>query len=63
MSTQRHALQRRLKDDSTAVDAIANRDDPTLLNVITPIVDDKSDIVRYDASATLLRLSGGKTAE
>jgi HEAT repeat protein len=42
-----------------AVDAIANREDPTLLNVITPVLDDKSDIVRYDASATLVRLSGG----
>jgi HEAT repeat protein len=42
-----------------AVDAIANREDPTLLNVIKPVLDDKSDIVRYDASATLVRLSGG----
>lgn len=45
------------------MDAIANREDPTLLNVITPVLDDKSDVVRYDASAAVLRLSGGKTGE
>jgi HEAT repeat protein len=44
---------------AAAVDAIAKRDDPTLLNAITPVLDDKNDIVRYDASATVLRLSGG----
>ncbi|HXA05350.1 MAG TPA: HEAT repeat domain-containing protein [Bryobacteraceae bacterium] len=48
---------------AAAVDAIANREDPALLNVITPVLDDKSDIVRYDASAAVLRLSGGKTGE
>jgi len=46
-----------------AVDAIANREDPVLLNAVTPVLDDKSDVVRYDASATVLRLSGGKTSE
>ena len=46
---------------AAAVDAIANRGDPALLNAITPVLDDKSDIVRYDASAAMLRLSGGKT--
>jgi HEAT repeat protein len=46
-----------------AVDAIANREDPTLLNVVTPVLDDKSDVVRYDASATVLRLSSGKASE
>jgi hypothetical protein len=45
------------------VDAIANREDPALMNVITPVLDDKSDIARYDASAAVLRLSGGKTGE
>ena len=36
---------------------------PTLLNVVAPVSDDKSDVVRYDASATVLRLSSGKTSE
>ena len=48
---------------AAAVYAIAKRDDPALLNVITPALEDKNDIVRYDASATVLRLSGGKAAE
>jgi HEAT repeat protein len=48
---------------AAAVDAIAKIEDPTLLNAITPVLDDKNDIVRYDASATVLRLSGGKTGE
>jgi HEAT repeat protein len=48
---------------AAAVAAIAKREDPSLLNVITPVLDDNSDIVRYDASATVLRLSEGKTAE
>jgi HEAT repeat protein len=48
---------------AAAVDAIANREDPTLLNVITPVLDDKRDIVRYDASAAVLRLSGGMTSK
>jgi hypothetical protein len=45
------------------VDAIAKIEDPTLLNAITPALDDKSDIVKYDASATVLRLSVEKTVE
>jgi HEAT repeat protein len=48
---------------AAAVDAIAERDDPTLLKAITPMLVDKSDIVRYDASAAVLRLSGGKTSK
>jgi HEAT repeat protein len=48
---------------AAAVDAIAKIEDTTLLNAITPVLDDKNDIVRYDASATVLRLSGGKTVE
>jgi hypothetical protein len=43
--------------------AIAKRDNPTLLNAITPMLDDKSDIVRYEASAAVLRLSTGKSGE
>lgn len=42
---------------AAAVYAIAKRGDPALLNAITPVLDDKSDIVRYEASATVLRLS------
>jgi HEAT repeat protein len=48
---------------AAAVFAIAKRDNPALLNVITPMLDDKSDVVRYEASAVVLRLSGEKTAE
>ena len=46
---------------AAAVYAIAKRDDPALLNGITPALDDKTDIVRYDASAAVLRLSGVNT--
>ena len=48
---------------AAAVYAIAKRGNPALLNVITPVLDDKNDIVRYDASATVLRLSAAKAAE
>jgi HEAT repeat protein len=44
---------------AAAIYAIAKRDDPALLSAITPALDDKNDIVRYDASAAVLRLSGG----
>jgi HEAT repeat protein len=44
---------------AAAVYAIAKRDDPALLNAIIPVLDDKSDIVRYDASAAVLRLGNG----
>ena len=44
---------------AAAVYSIAKRGDPALLNVITPALDDKSDTVRYEASAAVLRLSGG----
>jgi HEAT repeat protein len=40
-----------------AVDAIAKREDAALLNVITLALDDKNDVVRFDASAAVLRLS------
>jgi HEAT repeat protein len=48
---------------AAAVFAIAKRDDPALLNVITPLLDDKNEIVRYDASAAVLRLTGGSSAD
>jgi len=34
-----------------------------LLNVITPALEDKNDIVRYEASAAVLRLSSTKSSE
>src|SRR5437868_14734563 len=40
-----------------AVFAIAKRDDPALLPLITVALDDKSGAVRYEAAATVLRLS------
>jgi len=43
---------------TAAVDAIARREDTTLLNAIIPVLDDKNSIVRYDAAAAVLRLSG-----
>ena len=46
---------------AAAVDAIAKREDPASLNLLTPALDDKNEIVRYDASAAVLRLSSGKT--
>jgi hypothetical protein len=36
---------------------------PCLLNVITPALEDKNDIVRYEASAAVLRLSSTKSSE
>ncbi|HEV3198837.1 MAG TPA: HEAT repeat domain-containing protein, partial [Bryobacteraceae bacterium] len=47
---------------AAAVYAIAKRDDPALLNVITPLLDDKSDFVRDEASAALLRLDAHQPA-
>jgi HEAT repeat protein len=57
----RACSDKRWRVRAAAVEAIAKREDPALLKVITPLLDDKSDIVRYDASATVLRLSGEKT--
>jgi HEAT repeat protein len=48
---------------AAAVFAIAKRDNPTLLNLVTPALEDKNDIVRDDASAAVLRLTGMKTGE
>jgi hypothetical protein len=48
---------------AAAVYAIAKRDDLALLNAIIPALEDKSDIVRCDASAAVLRFSGGNAQE
>jgi HEAT repeat protein len=48
---------------AAAVYAIAKRDDPALRNAITPLLDDKSDIARYEASGTLLRLNAHQPAK
>jgi HEAT repeat protein len=44
---------------AAAVYAIAKRDDPALLGVVAGALEDKNEIVRYEASAAVLRLSGG----
>jgi HEAT repeat protein len=48
---------------AAAVDAIAKREDPTLLYAIMPVLDDKRNIVRYDASAAVLRLIGQRSTD
>jgi HEAT repeat protein len=48
---------------AAAAFAIAKREDPALLNLITPMLDDKKDIVRYEVAATVLRLSGGTATQ
>jgi HEAT repeat protein len=42
---------------AAAVFAIAKRDNPALLNVISSLMDDKNEIVRFEAAAGVLRLS------
>jgi len=42
---------------AAAVFAIAKRDNPSLLNVITRALDDKNEIVRFEAAAAVLRVS------
>ena len=42
---------------AAAVFAIAKRDNPALLNVILPLMEDKNEIVRFEAAAAVLRLS------
>jgi HEAT repeat protein len=59
----RACSDKRWRVRAAAVEAIAKREDPASLDVITPLLDDKSDIVRYDASAAVLRLSSGKSGE
>jgi len=45
---------------AAAVYAIAKRDNPGLLEAITPALEDKNNIVGYDAAAAVVRLSGEK---
>src|SRR5579871_703582 len=47
---------------AAAVYAIAKRGNPSLLNVITRAMDDKNEIVRFEAAAAVLRLSGVSSA-
>jgi HEAT repeat protein len=42
---------------AAAVEAIANRGDSALMVDIVPAMSDKKDIVRYSASAAVIRLS------
>ena len=42
---------------AAVVDAIAKRGDPALLSSVIPLLTDGNDTVRYDAAATILRLS------
>jgi HEAT repeat protein len=42
---------------AAAVFAIAKRDNPSLLNVIPPLMKDKNEIVQFEAAAAVLRLS------
>jgi HEAT repeat protein len=42
-----------------AVESIANRGDPSLLDSVVPAMSDEKDTVRYAAAATVLRLSEG----
>jgi HEAT repeat protein len=42
---------------AAAVFAIAKRGNPSLLNVIPPLMEDKNEIVRFEAAAAVLRLS------
>ena len=43
---------------AAAVFAIAKRDNPALLNMVTPAMNDKNETVRYEAAAAVLRLTG-----
>jgi HEAT repeat protein len=47
---------------AAAVYAIGKRDNPSLLNVITPAMDDRNEIVRFEAAAVVLRLSRAEPA-
>jgi HEAT repeat protein len=42
---------------AAAVYAIGKRDNPSLLNVITLAMEDRNEIVRFEAAAAVLRLS------
>jgi HEAT repeat protein len=45
-----------------AVDAVAERGDPALMDALPPLLDDGSDSVKYDAAAAILRLKGYRPA-
>ena len=47
---------------AAAVFAIAKRDNPALLSAVTPAMDDKNEIVRYEAAAAVLRLTGAASS-
>jgi HEAT repeat protein len=42
---------------AAVVDAIANRGDPALLKAVWPLLDDSNETVRFNAAATILRLT------
>lgn len=46
---------------AAAVFAIAKRGNPSLLNVIPPLMEDKNEIVRFEAAAAVLRLTVAST--
>ena len=43
-----------------ALEALAKRDDPSVLDVVTPCMRDEKNAVKYTAAATVLRLSAIK---
>ena len=47
---------------AAAVYAIAKRGNPFLLHVIGPLMEDKTEIVRFEAAAAVLRLSPAEPA-
>jgi HEAT repeat protein len=46
-----------------AVDAIAMRGDPALMDALMPLLEDNNDAVRYDAAAAILRLKAHQTTQ
>ncbi len=42
---------------AAVVDAIAKRNDPSMLKDITPLLDDENDVVRFNAAAAVIHLS------
>ena len=46
-----------------AVYAIGKRGNPSLLNVILPLMEDKNEIVRFEAAAAVLRLTGAASQD
>lgn len=47
---------------AAVVNGIAERDDPALLSVLIPFVDDDSEAVKYEAAAAVVRLSERRVA-